>query len=274
MPNYANIDEETLVGRLNKLDQYSAEVNPEAQAFLGNLQRPAGASPLPIEAQKLAVGQNAMEQWNKGWAILSDLLTRKQDQAQFDKTFGLQERQLAQDKELALLAADTKAKQEEAALHPSIAQLQSGAKTKASEYLALLTDLNALGRSFEGAGGIVSDIFSSQSGPTAKLLGQRGAGGQTRADLNQFSAKVKNKTYGSALTDTEIKDANTWIPAEKRQESTNQKRIESIRKSKENELISLLRSNGVSEPEIQAYLQLANGGAGASSGVQDPMGIL
>jgi len=80
---------ESLSDRLNKIDQYSKETTPEALNYLTGLQRPAGASPLTAEAQKLSVGTLAKDQYDKGLSMLTQLLglQQKDEQNTKDETY-------------------------------------------------------------------------------------------------------------------------------------------------------------------------------------------
>jgi len=201
--DYANQSIESLSDRLSKLDQYSQEVNPESLGFLTGLQRPAGANPLPIEAQKLAVGTNAMEQWNKGWAMLSDLLTKKQSSEQFDKEFGLKEKTLAQDRELKMLELQGK-------YNPSSVVLKGNDKTA----MRFTREIYSAAKLLE------STYDPSLSGAGDYLLGTfkkslNAPGGAEAADyrktIAQVNSAIRNKLSGTAVSEQEAKVLNEFL---------------------------------------------------------------
>jgi len=97
---------ESLSDRLNKIDQYSKATVPEAFNYLTGLQRPEGANPLPIEAQKLTVGTLAKNQYDSGMKYLTDLLGIQKEDERFNKNYTLEQQKLALDANKSGLTID------------------------------------------------------------------------------------------------------------------------------------------------------------------------
>lgn len=127
------------------------------------------------------------------------------------------------------------------------------ARADAAAYSAYIMDLKNVKDKLTG-GGLISDIKTGQTGPLSAMLGQYGAGADVRTAIDSLAAKVKNKVYGAAVSEGEQKDAKRWLPSSASQETQNIKRIDAQLESKKNELTSLLRQQGLSEPEIQTYM--------------------
>lgn len=149
------------------------------------------------------------------------------------------------------------------------------ARAKAAEYVAFMKDLKETKEKLSGKG-LVSDVTTSQTGPLAQMLGQYGEGGDIRTQIDKLNANVKNKTYGAAVSEGELKDANKWLPSSARQETQNVKRLDAIYQSKKNELTSLLRGQGLSESEINTYLDrmMVGDSKNTTTPVKDTLGIL
>lgn len=151
------------------------------------------------------------------------------------------------------------------------------ARSKAAEYVAFMKDLKETKEKLSG-NGLGSDLVTSQTGPLAQMLGQYGESGDVRTQIDKLNANVKSKTYGAAVSEGERKDANKWLPSSARQETQNTKRLEAIYNSKKNELTSLLRGQGLTENEINTYLDkmMVNNTTttAPTAPVQDTLGIL
>lgn len=148
--------------------------------------------------------------------------------------------------------------------------LQNATKTKIEDNVAYLKDLQAIKNQLTSKGWL-GDKFNSQSGGRG-LLGyifDQGENGQLRTDLSTLNAKVKNKVYGSALSDNEILASEDWIPSKNKQESENIRRINSQIETKKNEIETVLKNEGLSEAQIDMYLQ----SIGLNVSNQDPLGL-
>lgn len=128
------------------------------------------------------------------------------------------------------------------------------AKSKIAETASLLKDLQSIQSRLTDTGFFGSKV-TGQTGLIAQLAGATGEQGQLRQDIEKFSQNVKNKTYGSALSEAEIKESKKWLPLTSKQENENIKRIISISNSKMNEITSQLRTQGLSDEQIQTYLE-------------------
>lgn len=132
--------------------------------------------------------------------------------------------------------------------------LSVSAQNKIKDLTTFVRDTDDVGKNLS-SGGLLSDIFSGVTGPIAQFFGQYGAGGDTRAAIDRYGSKVKNLTYGSALSEGEIKDANKWLPGSGQQEKSNIIRLTKIRDQKFGELITNLQVSGFSGQEIRDYLK-------------------
>jgi len=145
------------------------------------------------------------------------------------------------------------------------------ARGKAAEYVAFMKDIKDVRDKISGLG-LVSDVTTGQTGPLSQFLGQYGQGGDVRTQIDKLNANVKNKTYGAAVSEGELKDANKWLPSSARQETQNAKRLDAIFNSKKNELTSLLRGQGLSDQEIKTYLDIMLVGENQPANA-DPLGL-
>lgn len=154
----------------------------------------------------------------------------------------------------------------------AIDDLPASAKSKAGDYLAFLAELKSIKSQLdELSPGQGLGLTEGTTGPIAQLFGQLGKAGQFRASIENLTAKVRNKQFGSALTESELKEANKFLPGAGKQELTNEKRILALIAQKENELRSHLQAFGLSPKQVESFMAQAGGSEAASS---DPLGLL
>ena len=160
---------------------------------------------------------------------------------------------LTRDADILSQIAEVAAAREKQGTGSVTEMLDKTSKGKVAEYTALLKDLYEARSSLSGKG-LVSDVGTATTGPLAQFMGQYGPGADVRTRIDNLSSRVKNKYYGSAISENEMKDANKWLPSSKKQETQNTKRLDTIYQSKMNELKSVLRTQGVPEEQIVSYL--------------------
>lgn len=140
----------------------------------------------------------------------------------------------------------------------ALSDLSSKAKTDASGYSALITELSGLENQLKG-GGLGSDVQNSQTGPLARFLGifsgPNDTNAQLRSNIENLKAQARNKLFGAALTQQELESANQIFPSGGTQETENIRRIKSLRTQKENELRNLLLVEGIPENQVESYIQ-------------------
>jgi len=136
-------------------------------------------------------------------------------------------------------------------------EVPSSVKTNASEYLSTIKDLSNIKTQLEGAGGEgswLANIFKGTTGPLSGIGGAYRKGAETRQSLSRLQADVTHGIYGSALTETEMKAGKKWLIDPGRQERTNLVRINDLLQKKQNELTSLLSSQGLDQEQVGQYM--------------------
>lgn len=292
---YADKLREQRLARTAELDQFQNQVNTP-----NDFQTPGGvplnpadvinAKSLFANSMKSALSPYSPELEQKAMNSQADILAQIYQLSQADKkiaetTGGTIEDILKKQKALKDAGYDTSAIDKEIEDIYGIKKSESSdsilskvedkaARGKAAEYVAFMKDLKETKEKLSGKG-LASDITTSQTGPLAQMLGQYGKSGDVRTQIDKLNANVKNKTYGAAVSEGELKDANKWLPSSARQETQNVKRLEAIYNSKKNELTSLLRGQGLSESEINTYLdKMMVNDTTTTAPVKDTLGIL
>lgn len=125
-----------------------------------------------------------------------------------------------------------------------------GERKQVAELASALQEMKRIQANLEGLG-----QESVATGPVGKIL--RGAGTpqeqQVREDLGTFVDRVRKGIFGGAFTETEKRVAN--LPGVGRQENRNRKILNSLIKTKEEQLKSTLKVGGLEKKEIDSFLE-------------------
>jgi hypothetical protein len=146
-------------------------------------------------------------------------------------------------------------------------KIDAATKSKASEYEGLLRKLSEVRSDLSSAiggkktGGI-NDLGIGVTGFLSQFAGDKGSdqASKTRAALNNLQASVRNKMFGSALSENEIKESQKILPSVSAQEQENLNRIEAKMNEKLNDYRSVLRTAGVPEEAIDEQIRQITGG--------------
>lgn len=130
-----------------------------------------------------------------------------------------------------------------------------GQQGKITDNLKLLADLKET-RGLLGTRerGYLESIGELTTGPLARLLSPMLPGEATRDRIDRLVSDIKQKKYGVAFTESEIRQAKRWAPSSMKQESTNIKRLDDLIREKEIAVQRTLRPYGATDFEINSLI--------------------
>jgi hypothetical protein len=136
-------------------------------------------------------------------------------------------------------------------------------KNKIDDITTALTDLRNVKQKLEehtSGGSWLQDIFTGVTGPLSDIGGSYRPGADVRAAIENLKADIQHEKYGSALTETEVKQGKKWLIDSSKQETTNLNNINELIQRQENRLKSMLRNRGIPENELDLFIRGITGG--------------
>lgn len=258
---------QSLSDRMAEIDKYAAQVAPNKKQQYGDamsMNAPL-ANPLTLISNQLSDGDVASSTRRAYEADMDinqnelyKIMAMLQDQEQFNQelnTKSLEQANKDRDYELDVKKYELDAMKASEELNPTISSLKVGAKKTAADYKAYLDELKRVRGMFgEGNPGLLGSLVQGKTGALAQFKGSNFADGGLRDAVSALETKVRNKMFGSALTENEVKEAKKFLPSSGKQENANISRLDQQIIQKENELRTFLMTQGLSPDLVNEYV--------------------